>query len=368
VSVAALLATIVGIAYAGLAPLDFAPPNDVEWLDPGPGLRFGGRGIAYASAPLRWPSSAEPGELSVELWVEPAEEPSDRMRQIFAISDPAGREPFLVAQWKSGLVVRTRVPRAENGRRHRELGTLGLLFREQRRFVAVTSDAHGTAVWVDGSEIPERTNIPLVAAGVDFGGRVVLGNASDGTAAWRGTLLGVAVYDRALAADEIGDHHRRAREAGFAALTGEPGLVALYAFDRRAEFGAADPSGLGPPLRVPIRFERLRSEVLGLAFGGGAGSGALLRDVLLNWLAFVPLGFFAVAALRRHRAGMPVSVAVAGAVLLGGVLSLAIELVQVQLPDRVSSAIDLASNLGGSALGALLAWRGPAARWLDGGG
>jgi len=361
---AALIATIAGIAYAGLTPLEFRPPNEVEWVDPGPGLRFGGRGIAYGSEPLRWMSSPDPGEISVELWLEPAEEPGDRMRQVFAIFDATGREPFLIAQWKSGLVVRARVPEAAGGLRYRELGTLGLLFRDQLRYVAVTSGAAGTAVFVDGDAIEDRTNIPLVAAGEDFGGRIVLGNSSTGTAPWRGVLLGVAVYDRSLAGAEIAEHHVRVRERGVSALSREAGLVALYPFDRRSGRAALEEARRGPALRVPLRFERLRTEVLQLATGRGGPSGAFLRDVILNWLAFVPLGFFAVVAYRRHRPDVRVPWVLCAAVALCGSLSLAIELIQVQLPDRVSSATDLICNLTGGAVGALFAWRGPVARRL----
>ena len=52
--VAALLATIAAIAYAGMVPLRFHPVNEVEWLDPGPGLRFERRSIAYSNEVLRW--------------------------------------------------------------------------------------------------------------------------------------------------------------------------------------------------------------------------------------------------------------------------------------------------------------------------
>jgi glycopeptide antibiotics resistance protein len=89
-------------------------------------------------------------------------------------------------------------------------------------------------------------------------------------------------------------------------------------------------------------------------------AGWLGRDGLLNFAGFIPLGFFAAAAARRRgwEAAAPLA---AGAILLGAALSLGIELVQVQLPARVSSATDLACNVLGTALGVWLALRGPLA-------
>jgi hypothetical protein len=358
--VAALLATTAAIVYAGLVPLDFHPPNDVEWIDPGPGLRFERRGIAYSDEDLHWNSAGEPGAVSVELWVVPADEPDERIGQIFSIADGAAIEPLLIAQWKSGLVIRNRVSGAGGRKRYRELGALGLLFRHRLHYIALTSAPAGTAVFLDGRETTHRSNIPLIDAGEEFGGRLVLGNSPTGTAPWRGDLLGAAVYRRALDAEEIARHHDSVRAAGVASLAGEAGLVALYPFEERSGESTRSRAASGPPLRVPLDFRRLRNPALQIPDWRGRSADSYGRDALLNVIGFTPLGFFAIAAARRRGwpAGGP---AVASALVLGVALSLGVELVQVQLPARVSSATDVACNSLGTALGAWLALRGPLA-------
>ncbi|MFN2338304.1 MAG: VanZ family protein [Gammaproteobacteria bacterium] len=78
----------------------------------------------------------------------------------------------------------------------------------------------------------------------------------------------------------------------------------------------------------------------------------IYTDILLNILVYMPLGLL--LALRlRPRFGF--ARAVLTATLLGGLLSLAMEALQMSLPGRVSSVTDLATNAGGSLLGALLA-------------
>jgi len=346
--------------YAGLVPVEFHPPNDVEWIDPGPGLRFEGRGIAYGDEALRWDSAGEADEVSVELWVVPADEPDERMGQIFSLFDGAAVEPLLIAQWKSGLVVRNRVSDEAGRLRYRELGALGLLFRGHLHYIALTSGAAGTAVFLDGRETVHRSNIPVVDVGEEFRGRLVLGNSPTGTEPWKGDLLGVAVYQRALGADEIARHHRLVRAAGATSLANEEGLIALYPFEERTGESARSSGAAGPPLRVPLDFRRLRMPILQRPTLRGRSADAYGRDALVNVIGFAPLGFFAVAVARRRgsAAGAP---AVAGAIVLGVALSLGVELFQVHLPARVSSAMDVACNTLGAALGAWLALRGPIA-------
>jgi VanZ family protein len=359
-SVVALLVTLAAIFYAGVVPFDRHPGNDVSWLDPGPGLGFDRRGIAYSDGPLEWTPGPEASEVSVELWVRPLDEPDGGIGQILSLFDGEAVEPLLIAQWKSGLVIRNRLQGSIGGRPYRELGSLGLLFRGRRKMVTIVSGPSGTTLFLDGRESEQRSNIPVIAAGESFGGRLVLGNSASGTAPWHGELLGVAVYRRALSAEEVAAHHVGAIAHGVASLAGVEGLVALYSFDERSGESAASRAAAGPRLLVPVEFERLRSPVLQLPGRRGRSVDSYGRDALVNFIGFAPLGFFAAAVLlRRGRSlGRP---DVIGIVAFGFAISLAVELLQVQLPARVSSSTDLLWNTLGTALGVWLALHGPLA-------
>lgn len=76
-------------------------------------------------------------------------------------------------------------------------------------------------------------------------------------------------------------------------------------------------------------------------------------DVVSNVLGYMPLGFFlALSALRTGRERFALHIATLAAL----VLSLAMESLQVYLPDRVPSNLDLLLNVAGGALGAGSAW------------
>jgi VanZ family protein len=98
-------------------------------------------------------------------------------------------------------------------------------------------------------------------------------------------------------------------------------------------------------------------------------------DVVANLLGYLPLG--ALVCLAALRTGRRRRNAVVAGVLLPAMLSLTLELAQNYLPQRVPSALDVALNAGGAALGALLAaiadamgltvrWHAMRSRWIEG--
>jgi hypothetical protein len=92
---------------------------------------------------------------------------------------------------------------------------------------------------------------------------------------------------------------------------------------------------------VPFRFT-LPPEIHMLWTGG-------VTDTLANIALFVPIGILYPISSRG-----PLRARVLRAVLLGGLLSLAIELAQTAEPERYSSVIDVLANTTGAALGAAL--------------
>jgi len=88
-------------------------------------------------------------------------------------------------------------------------------------------------------------------------------------------------------------------------------------------------------------------------------------DFVINVLAYVPFGFF-VGLMPREASGAR---RLTLAMVVGALVSLAMESLQMYLPTRVASVADLVSNSGGAALGGLLAVvfaRSPSAgRWLS---
>lgn len=76
-------------------------------------------------------------------------------------------------------------------------------------------------------------------------------------------------------------------------------------------------------------------------------------DILLNIVAYLPLGAILFASLRP---ALKAVTSILGATLLAAMLSLALESVQMFLPSRIASNLDLLTNISGAVIGALAAW------------
>ena len=83
-------------------------------------------------------------------------------------------------------------------------------------------------------------------------------------------------------------------------------------------------------------------------------------DIPVNIAIYIPLGMAGFLALRRYRSRLA---AIAGPVALGAILSASIEMIQLYVPGRHCSTLDLTMNILGSALGVVLgllrSWRSP---------
>lgn len=77
-----------------------------------------------------------------------------------------------------------------------------------------------------------------------------------------------------------------------------------------------------------------------------------LEDLLINTAAYVPLGFLLALALSPRRSALR---AVLAAAALGALLSLTMEAIQMFLPKRIASNVDLLTNSVGGLFGAMAA-------------
>ncbi|MFN7085614.1 MAG: VanZ family protein [Burkholderiales bacterium] len=77
-----------------------------------------------------------------------------------------------------------------------------------------------------------------------------------------------------------------------------------------------------------------------------------LEDILINLAAYMPLGFLLALGLKTR---MNALAAAAASTVLAALLSLAMEAVQMFLPARVASNVDLLTNTAGALFGAMAA-------------
>lgn len=341
------------ILLVGLWPFNFRPKNEVEFLKEEDGIRFYGRGIVYSPDPWIKAGNGSPmaDSISLEIWMEPRTEQDHYLAHIVSLYDGISSEDFILGQWKSFLILRSRLTNDDRPPGYREVDVPDALRKGQAHLFTLVSDLKQTTIFIDGKR---RSTFPGYTLLQRRNGNkyLLLGNSSTGSFFWVGTLFGLAAYDRPLTEDQVARHYRAWLQGQFQDLAEPGGLQALYPFDARKGTQVHNQLGDRPDLLMPRTFHILQKTVLVLPWKDFRWTRHYLKDILLNVAGFVPLGFFILLYLRlKQWSHLRSSLAV---IVIGIAVSLLIELLQVYLPTRSSSFTDLLCNGLGTALGVFL--------------
>ncbi len=350
-TLAICIAICAGYIFFGLWPFAFRPRNNLGWRPGAKGVFFGWPSIIYSEGWFDLGHAANAGALTIELYMATQHKLGGEVGSILTLYDGDLPENLLVAQWKSDLLLRTFSRDGQGRRTAREVGLDAGLYPGARRCLGIASGAAGTDFYMDGvlaKSFPRLTFRPEALRG-----RLVLGDAPQGNRRWAGKLFCIAMFSRTLSAGEIARHSGFWTSGSLQQLRSESGLVALYYMDERNGPTIPDRSPSRIPLLIPESYQVLRKTVLVTPWEDPHPYFSDAGDVVINILGFVPFGFFCFIYRTQVRPGHPLRRA-AGTVAVSGIISLAIELVQVYLPTRSSSLTDLICNIGGSVIGVIL--------------
>lgn len=339
---------------AGLWPLNFHARNKVTWLNDQNGVHFYGQGIIVGSD-IRNQGHKSPfseKSITLEIWLRPLMETTN-LPHILTLSDGKSPELFLVGQWKSHLVIRSRMedPVARTREKpYREIGLQNGLLKNQDTFITITSGTGGTVVYVNGKAIRSYSNYNMLADVPERPLRFILGNSSTGESFWIGNLTGFAVYNRVLTAAEVFKSHQTWTGKTPAFVSPGEGCLGMYLFDERKGATILNKAAFNDALAIPEIFKPVQRRILTSLRHGFRWNFSYIQDITIYIIGFIPFGFFFSALLLKttRRRGLLTCVTI---VILGISLSLAIELTQAYLPTRDSSLTDVVMNAMGAILG-----------------
>jgi len=336
------------ILTAGLWPFH-APRNDVSWLSQGNGLRFGKHGAILSANPFAANELRADKACSLEIWLEP--NLSNSSGTVLAFYWPASKVvSFSLRQWRDGLVLE----RQSHGHATEASIYVADVFRGPSPVVfAISSGEAGAAIYVDGTLVRNFPDFKLTSR--DLSGELIVGNGPLTTNNWSGQIKGLAVYDRGLLPAEVAQDHANWTAAETIGVPPDPAeresMVARFRFDEgkgHVVHNQVDPS---TNLLIPERFFVFHEQFLELPWDEFQAGWHYWRNVAINVVGFIPLGFFfqayfsAVGKIKR---------ATRLTIVLGFLVSLTIEVLQAFLPTRDSGVTDLITNTFGTALGATL--------------
>jgi hypothetical protein len=343
---AVCVCVLAGILVAGLYPFH-APRNNVSWSSDGNGLLFGKHGSIVAASPLQAHALPGDGSCSLEILLHPSR--LDEYGMILAFYWPERRmAAFSLRQYREGLVLEKSPDEAKDSAIY-----IGDVFHGSKpALVTITSTKAGLAAYVDGSLVRRAPNFSL--SNRDLSGQFVIGGSPTTPYNWSGLVKGLAIYDRELSAAEVSlnfrDRDRDRKNSSHPESAPTDGLVARYLFDEGK--GNIVHNGVDPAtnLLIPNRFFVLHAQFLERPWDEFHLSWSYLKDLVVNVVGFIPLGFFSYAyfsLVRNSEHSAAITIA------LGFAISLTIEVLQSFLPTRDSGMTDLITNTFGTAVGVL---------------
>jgi VanZ family protein len=314
--------------------------NAVWWIAGGHGVAFGNHGVLVSPGPLRPGGIVEP-DCTLDLWVE--SEQAHAKGAILAAYTPANASLLSVEQYEDGLAVRSLGRGGPTRIGGAELYADGVFAPGKRVLLTITSDGNGTKAFVNGMLRRAVPGFQICHALLT--GSLVVGTAADSHDSWSGRVAGIAIFSRSLSAGEVQEAYNYWPDYPGPALGGSVGVAALYPFDdgsgRRVRDVVSNANSLYMPDRYLVVAKAFLSPPL---FDNPA-------DIVANIIGFIPLGFILCGYLS-FRSGKATSVVMT--VLLCGLFSLVVEMLQWFLPTRDSDMTDVITNIAGAAGGVLL--------------
>jgi len=339
------ISVLCGILVAGLWPFH-APRNAVSWLRNKNGLLFGDYGSILSSAEFSTSASQE-GSCTLEIWLQPGA--TFDSNDIVAFSKQQNPVQFALAQSSDDLFIVRNVVDAQGRLRPAHLA-VDHVFREGKKLlITITSGQQGTAVYLNGVLV--KTAPKFSFTGKDFSGELVIGNSPVQNNTWGGQLWGLGMFDRELTAAQVSQHYDSWTKDVGVQLAGTEVTRALYLFKEGGGAVVHNEVASQPDLHIPEQYFVLHKKFLEPFWKEFRPNWAFGQNVILNVVAFVPLGFFFCTYLSSAQAvNRPQLVAI----ILGSAVSLTIEILQAYLPTRESGTLDIITNTMGTAVGAML--------------
>jgi VanZ like family/Concanavalin A-like lectin/glucanases superfamily len=338
------LLVLCAVLVAALWPFH-APVNEVNWLANENGVRFGRNGTILSRGEFQTKRSSEPS-YTLEICLTPAS--GRHWHSIMAFYSKQNHYGFGFGQTGYDLFL-VRHTLDQQGQ-WRIAVYVGDIFRKDKTlFVTIAAGPQGTEVYVDGALARVFPQFRTTAH--DIRGELVIGTSPVRDAGWPGELHGLAIYERELTPEEIVRNYTAWSHNGGPNPDNVQSAAALYTFDERSGDTVHNRLKSGPDLHIPTHYMIFDKPLLLPVWKEYSGDWGYWESVVLNIIAFVPLGFFVCSYLSLSPAPKkPLLIAI----FLGGALSLTVEILQAYLPTRESGTTDIITNTSGTAIGAML--------------
>lgn len=344
--------TLLAVLFFGLDPKGYDFSNHVSRIAGGPGIHFEKYGIAYAplDASLVKKLGGENG-FSLLMVFQPKQLDNNGSGHILTIHPGSDSRQLVLWQWFSHVIAMNDDDYAHRRNVGRVSATLES-YQGREILLSLAAGTGGTTLFLDGQPVASSRSLHLRFP-AESGTTLVLGNSVYGDGPWRGTIAGLALFDRKLEAETVASMYSAWKQSGLFESVREEKPSLLYLFDDAEEDFARDRMNPTGPLEIPSGADAPMRKMLAPPLDGAGFTDGFAMDVFLNLAGFIPLGFFLGIVLSRS-GKRPEKKHIIGIVLFCFAVSLLIEIFQAYIPSRSSQILDLFLNTAGGYLGGVL--------------
>ncbi|OHD64750.1 MAG: hypothetical protein A2176_10495 [Spirochaetes bacterium RBG_13_51_14] len=349
---------LIVIIVAGFWPFDFKPPNNIYRLNKKNGIVFKNNSIVYepnvkiGRGILSYYSVVN--ELGIEFLFKPLDSSINNISTILSFYDENDPEIFMIAQWKSNLILRRRITQSKNKNTYHENNVPNVIFPGKKLFVVVILNSKSATVYIDGIKKASFSFYPITTDDNKYqNSRIMLGNNPAIKYPFHGEIYGLAIYNRTLNEKDISKHYLIWNYNDLQYLKKETGLIAFYPMNERSGSVIHNIVSNGNNMIIPDNLYALKKTFLGKPWRQFWKIKNFYYDLAINICGFIPLGFLLLTLFVSHYERYTTKYSII-TILVGSSVSLFIELVQAYLPARSSDIIDLISNSFGTILGVII--------------
>ncbi len=297
--------------------------------------------------------------ITIEVWVTTKDITQKGPARIISYSLNNHFRNFTLGQEAQDLIMRLRTTQTNlNGRNPQ--ATLKNVFRTgELQHITVTYNYSMENIYVNGKRMLEVYGPGGRFSNWDDSYYLILGNELSGNRLWHGKLYLAAIYNRALSEHEVLQNYKA---GSFVSSAGDvpdsrikKGLTLLYSLNGENRNLVLDHSGLEPLLNLhKVEWLYVTEERPYLRYESLCPNLSLesLKDIIINIVIFIPLGFLLHGIIRGwYGSSMKI---VLFAFILGTLISFSIESLQYLTLTRFSSREDLSFNMIGTAIGIIV--------------
>ena len=341
------------MTFFGLRPKGYDPENKIIYNEDNNSLMFGAASSAYADKGVfSEKQMPETEELSIEAVLTSEHTDYPQFMCIVLAYAENSDDQLLIGQWNDLLVIMNGDDYSNKQRRPKIYARLN---NADKVHIIISSDGAGTSAYINGDLVVFNEEFRLQLPSEAGKTRLILGNSILNQNQWFGELYALAFYHDAFDGESAKKHFTSWNSGGRIINFKEKEPYFIFNLDHFDENVVTDNTDRNAQIILPDKRPMHKTEVLSFPGGIDSADRQLHSDILINFAGFIPFGFclFALLASAAKKSSYGQLIIT---ILLGFLLSLLFELIQVQMPSRNSSLLDLLLNTAGTTAGAVTGW------------